>query len=159
MGQIDTLAREDSVEGMIQIKAAQVELADQPFEDNLPAPEIQALLTHINNDIYRRIVDLNRSAMEAEGYGRPPVEFCVIVRGSGARGENYLNPDQDNGFIIEDYPDDRHSEIKAWFIELAERMVRDLDCVGFPLWNGYVMATNPLWRKTLPHWIEQINTI
>ncbi len=80
MGQIDTLVREDSVEGMIQIKAAQVELADQPFEDTLPAPEIQALLTHINNDIYRRIVDLNRSAMEAEGYGRPPVEFCVIVR-------------------------------------------------------------------------------
>ena len=157
MGQIDTLAREDSIEGMKQIKAAQVELADQLFEDNLPAPDIQALLTHINNDIYRRIVDLNRGAMEAEGYGRPPVEFCVIVMGSGGRGENYLYPDQDNGFILEDYPDERHTEIEAWFIELAERMVRDLDCVGFPLCKGYVMATNPLWRKTLPQWIEQIN--
>ncbi|MFQ5765269.1 MAG: putative nucleotidyltransferase substrate binding domain-containing protein [Rhodospirillales bacterium] len=156
MGQIDALTQEDSIDGLTQIKAAQVDLADQLFRDNLPAGEIQALLTYVNNDIYRRIVDLNLIAMAAEGLGEAPVAFAVIVMGSGGRGENFLFPDQDNGFILDDYPDDRHTAIDGWFIDLAERMTRDLDRVGVPLCKGNVMATNPLWRKTISQWQEQI---
>ena len=29
--------------------------------------------------------------------------------GSGGRGESYLFPDQDNGFILADYPDAEHT--------------------------------------------------
>jgi len=94
--------------------------------------------------------------MSDEGLGEPPVEFSVIVMGSGGRGENFLYPDQDNGFILGDYPDGRHSEIDAWFINLSERMTRDLDRVGLPLCKGFVMASNPLWRKTLAQWKEQV---
>lgn len=156
MGQIDILTRDESLEGLKLIKGAQVELADQLLEENLPATEIQALLTHINNDIYRRIVNLNLADMESDGFDPAPVDFSVIVMGSGGRGENFLFPDQDNGFILEDYPDEKHTEIDAWFIELAGRMTRDLNDVGLPLCNGYVMATNPLWRKTLSQWRDQI---
>ncbi len=156
MGQIDTLTQDDSIDGLIHIKAAQVDLADQLVRENIPATEIQALLTHINNDIHRRIVEQNLRAMDAEGKGAPPVNFSVIVMGSGGRGENYLFPDQDNGMILEDYPDGRHTGIDAWFIDLAERVTSGLDRVGLPLCKGFVMATNPLWRKTLPQWKEQI---
>ena len=156
MDEIDNLTREDNVDGLKEIKAAQVDLAEHLFQENLETPEIQGLLTHVNNDIYRRIVNLNLNAMEAEGFGPPPVKFCVIVMGSGGRGENFIYPDQDNGFILADYPDDRHTEIDSWFIELAERMTRDLDLVGLPKCKGFVMATNPLWRKTLPQWKHQI---
>ncbi|MBT7485244.1 MAG: CBS domain-containing protein, partial [Rhodospirillales bacterium] len=155
MGQIDSLTRDDSVEGLTQVKAAQVELADQLFADNLSATDIQELLTHINRDIYNRVVEMNLAAMKSEGLGDPPVPFCVIVMGSGGRGENYLFPDQDNGFILDDYPDEHHTEIDGWFIDLAERMVWDLDKVGVPLCNGGVMANNPLWRKPLSQWKEQ----
>lgn len=157
MAEIDTLTREDSVDGLTEIKAAQVDLADHLMAEGLPSTDIQTLLTHINNDIYRRVINLSLSAMETDGYGPPPANFCVIVMGSGGRGENYIYPDQDNGFIIEDYDDDRHTEIDAWFIELAERMTADLDRVGLPLCKGFVMATNPLWRKTLSQWKEQIS--
>ncbi len=154
--QIESLTREDSIDGLTQVKAAQVDLVVQLMEDKLPVEEIQSLLTHINNDIYRRVVNLNLIAMAEDGLGEPPVPFNVIVMGSGGRGENYIYPDQDNGFIIEDYPDDRHTEIDGWFIELAERMTRDLDIVGLPLCKGHVMATNPLWRKTRSQWRQQI---
>ena len=40
-----------------EVEAAQVELAETLFDDHVPAPEIQALITHINNDIHRRIVE------------------------------------------------------------------------------------------------------
>jgi len=156
MGQISILTRDESLDGLKLIKAAQVELAGQLLNENLPATEIQALLTHINNDIYHRIVTLNLDDMDFDGLGGPPVEFSVIVMGSSGRGENFLFPDQDNGFILEDYPDDRHTEIDAWFIELGGRMTRDLNAVGLPLCNGFVMATNPLWRKTISQWKEQV---
>jgi signal-transduction protein with cAMP-binding, CBS, and nucleotidyltransferase domain len=31
-----------------------------------------------------------------------------------------------------------------------------LDHIGFPLCRGHIMASNPLWRKTLSQWREQI---
>lgn len=156
MDEIDTLTREDSIDGLAEVKAAQVNLADHMLRENLAATEIQGLLTHINNDVYRRVVNLTLAGMESDGLGPPPREFSVIVMGSGGRGENFVYPDQDNGIIIEDYPDDSHTEIDAWFVELAERMTRDLDRVGFPLCKGAVMATNPLWRKTQTQWKDQV---
>jgi signal-transduction protein with cAMP-binding, CBS, and nucleotidyltransferase domain len=156
MAQIDALTQDSSIDGLKQVKSAEAELAQQLLDENLPATEILALLTHINNDICRRVVDLELAAMADEGLGTPPVEFSVIVMGSSGRGENFLFPDQDNGMILAPYPDDRHAEIDRWFIELAERMTRDLDAVGVPKCKGDVMATNPLWRKTLPQWKEQV---
>ncbi len=156
MAQIDSLTWDASVDGLMQVKAYQVELAEALLEESMSVTDIQTVLTDINNDIYRRVVDLCLHTMKQDGFGDPPVGFSVIVMGSGGRGENYIYPDQDNGFIVNDYPDDRHTEIDGWFIELAERMTRDLDTVGLPLCKGSVMATNPLWRKTLTQWKEQV---
>ena len=155
---IDLVTHEGDLDALREIKAAQVDLAEDLFADHVPVPEIQGVLTHINRDIHRRIVEHHLAAMEAEGRGPPPVDFAVIVMGSAGRGESFLYPDQDNGFILADYPDSAHTEIDAFFIELAERMTRDLDAVGFPYCRGYVMATNPVWRKTESQWRAQVQS-
>jgi signal-transduction protein with cAMP-binding, CBS, and nucleotidyltransferase domain len=77
--------------------------------------------------------------------------------GSGGRGESFLYPDQDNGFILKDYPDNQHTSVDTYFIELAKRMTIMLDVVGISTCRGYVMATNPGWRKALTQWYVQIN--
>lgn len=156
MDDIERLTHEDTLTGLAGVKAAQVDLAERLFADAVPAPEIQALISDINNDIYRRVLRVLVGEMVMEGRGPPPVAFTAIVMGSGGRGESYLFPDQDNGFILEDYPDERHGEIDPWFIELADRMTLALDRLQFPLCKGHVMATNPLWRKTLAQWRRQI---
>ncbi len=156
MDQIDRLTHEGTQADLKEVKAAQVALAAELFDDNLPAPEVGELLTRINNDIYRRIVDAALRDLAGGGWGEPPVRFSAIVMGSGGRGENYLFPDQDNGFILEDYPDAEHNRVDSFFIKLAEQVTHDLDAVGFPYCNGYCMAVNPLWRKTEPQWIDQI---
>jgi len=157
MQQIDLITHEGTLEGLQQAKTAQVELAAELLDDGLPAPEIQALLSHINNDIYRRVTDFCIAGLETEGRGAPPVEFSVIVMGSGGRGENFIYPDQDNGFIIADYPDQEHNRIDGYFMELANRLVTTLDTVGLPLCRSYCMAVNPLWRKTLAQWSRQLD--
>jgi signal-transduction protein with cAMP-binding, CBS, and nucleotidyltransferase domain len=93
--------------------------------------------------------------MADEGWGAPPVPFTLLIMGSGGRGESFLYPDQDNGFILADYPDADHTRIDTYFIALAERFTKKLDLVGFPLCKGNVMATNPLWRKTESQWKHQ----
>ena len=155
MRQIDRLTVEGTINGLRAVKTAQVRLAQELFDDSVTAPEIQQLLTDINRDIYRRVVRGTLAAMEADGWGPPPVHFDVLVMGSGGRGENFLLPDQDNGLILDDYPDSEHNTVDGYFIEFSERMTRDLDAVGFPYCKGAVMATNPLWRKSLSQWVDQ----
>ncbi|MDZ7840759.1 MAG: DUF294 nucleotidyltransferase-like domain-containing protein [Gammaproteobacteria bacterium] len=154
--QIDLLTHAATLPDMEQAKRAQASVAEQLFEDSTAAPDVQKFITGINNDLYRRIVDLCLHEMANSSWGPPPVKFDVVVMGSGGRGESFLYPDQDNGFIIEDYPDASHRDIDPWFIELARRMTDGLDQVGFPDCNGYVMATNPLWRKSISQWKLQI---
>ena len=155
---IEQLTHEESIEGLKQIKQAQVELAAALLDDNAPAPEVQRLLTEINNDIHRRVLQHAMAKMAEDGWGEPPARFALIVMGSGGRGENFLAPDQDNGFIIADHPESARLRIDAYFLELATRMTHALDAVGFPFCTGKVMATNPVWRKSLPDWVRQTET-
>jgi CBS domain-containing protein len=154
---IERLTHEETIAGLAKVKAAQVRLARNLLTDGLSAPEIQALLADINNDLCRRVLRLTAAELEAEGAGQAPVAFEAIVMGSGGRRESLLLPDQDNGFIIADYPDAEHPAVDAWFIGLAERMTLRLDGLGFPLCKGGVMATNPVWRKRLSEWRAQID--
>ncbi len=154
--QIDQLTHEASLEGLKQVKAAQVRLAADLFDDHVPAPEIQSLISWLNNDLGRRVLTQNVAALAADGWGEPPVAFSAIVMGSGGRGESFLFPDQDNGFVLADYPDAAHARIDPFFIELAARMSVQLDALGFPLCRGGVMAINPVWRKTIGQWHAQV---
>lgn len=156
MDLIDRLTREDDLEGLSLVKAAQVEVADTLLLEGLPAPEVQALLSRVNLDLYHRIVRLSLDDMAAEGWGPPPVPFAVIVMGSGGRGESFLFPDQDNGFVLADYPDQEHGRVDRFYVELARRMTLGLDAVGIALCKGNVMATNSVWRKSLSQWRTQI---
>ena len=72
------------------------------------------------------------------------------------RGESLLHPDQDNGFILADHAVVEHESIDRFFIELAQRFTRGLEQAGFALCLGDVMATNPLWCKSLAQWQAQV---
>jgi len=138
------------------VKSAQAELIESLLNDKHPAPEVQRLLTRINNEMYRSIGDSVCAQMVFDGWGDLPAPMTIMVMGSGGRGENYLLSDQDNGFIIGAYPDSEHLRIDAYFRQLAEQMCHRLNDAGLPYCSGYCMATNPLWRKTLPQWFDQI---
>lgn len=157
MAQIDRLTQANTPQGLREERAAQIDVAAEMLADGVPTPDIQALLTDINQDIYRRAAELCETALRDEGWGPPPRPYCLLVLGSGGRGENYLNPDQDNGLIIADYPDEEHDGIDFYFREFADRLTRMMDDAGMPLCKGNVMATNPVWRKTASQWRAQLD--
>ena len=155
---IDDLTRDDSDDGLREIKAAQVRVADTLFDANVAVGDIQATLSHVNNDIYARLLERNLAAMAGEGLDAAPAPFAMIIMGSGGRHENFLVPDQDYGFVVEGGADALDEDADRWFADLARRLSRDLDAVGIPYCTGGVMATNLKWRRTLAGWREQVNT-
>lgn len=124
---------------------------------DLPAWRISQLISDHNEWIYRRAIQLSLNEMEAQGWGPPPVAYCVLTLGSAGRHESLLGPDQDNAMIVADYPDARHNEIDGYFQSLGERFTARLDEAGIPLCNGHVMARWPMWRKRLSEWREQLS--
>lgn len=157
VAQIDRLSHQADPETMRAAKRNQERIAIELLADSVPAADIQQLLSRLNHQIYNDAVNYCLWRMEEEGQGPPPVPFEVVVMGSSGRGESSLWPDQDNGLILEDYPDSEHDRIDAWFIAFSERLTETLDAIGFDFCNGYVMATNPLWRKTLSQWRAQVS--
>ncbi len=84
-----------------------------------------------------------------------PVEVmentCVIVMGSEGRGEQIMRTDQDNALIIRDgysHPD---------LAEFAETFNNKLANLGYPLCDGNIMMTNPMWRQQVKPFKAQIS--
>jgi signal-transduction protein with cAMP-binding, CBS, and nucleotidyltransferase domain len=142
---LDALAGDDAA-----VKRAQAGVAVALRDEGVPARDLVSLVSGINIDLHRRVLD-----RVLAGHGAPPVPFTLLVMGSAGRGESLLRPDQDNGFILADYPDAEHPHIDAWFRAAAADFNAGLAEAGFPLCPGGIMAMNPLWRKTLPQWQAQ----
>lgn len=148
---LESLAAEDDEAGFARTRAAQADLARTLLDDGVAAADVIGVVSEINLDIHRACVARALADMGSP----PPVPFTLLVMGSAGRGESFLFPDQDNGLILGDRPDERHAEVDAWFIPFAEDLNARLAAAGFTLCKGGVMARNPLWRKTLGEWKEQ----
>ncbi|GGY07029.1 hypothetical protein GCM10007160_38140 [Litchfieldella qijiaojingensis] len=152
----DAFERLGPTPNLAEAKAWQVTLVEALQRLDLPAWRISQLLSDHNDWIYRRAIVDSLNDMQGTGWGKPPVGFCVLMLGSGARHESLLGPDQDNAMIVEEYPDARHREIDGYFQALGERFTARLDTAGIPLCQGHVMARWPMWRKRLSEWCEQL---
>ena len=75
---------------------------------------------------------------------------CLIVMGSEGRGEQIMRTDQDNALIIRDgyiHPD---------LAQFADTFNHHLATLGYPLCDGNIMMTNPMWRQPLKSFTTQI---
>ena len=114
--------------------------------------ETMEILSYIHHRILRRGFEIVLEEMQRVGATPPAIKYCFIVMGSGGRKEMLLDPDQDNGFIFENYPDDKAAEVEAFFAPFSEKLVKAYAKIGYPLCKGGVMASNPFWRGRLKDW-------
>jgi len=77
---------------------------------------------------------------------------CLIVMGSEGRGEQIMRTDQDNALILRDgysHPD---------LAQFADTFNNHLEKLGYPLCDGNIMMTNPMWRQPLKQFNTQIGS-
>lgn len=153
---IDTIRGEQSLDGLAAIRQRLFPVARHLLAESRSAPEVMTVLAHIHQSIMRRTFELCLAARIAGGARLPAVRYCLLILGSGARGEMLLGPDQDHALLYEDVPAEQLPEVEAFFAPLAKEVVAALERVGYPPCDGRVMADNPQWRGRLNDWRERI---
>ena len=57
--------------------------------------------------------------------------------------------DQDNALVFEDVTEERYDEVKKYFLQLTDNVTHILNVVGYEFCPAEMMASNPLWCKSL----------
>jgi len=145
-----------TLEELAKIKIEMFKVAKALMSETRSPFETMEILSYIHHRILKRAYELIYNGYIAAGNVPPDIRFCFIIMGSGGRKEMLLGPDQDNGFIFEDFPDEQYDAVNAFFVPLSEKLVEAYHKIGYPLCKGKVMANNPLWRGRLKDWDARI---
>ena len=142
-----------------ELKSIYEKLADyaqQLHTTNHRTSQAVNILSNAHLAIQHRVIQLTLKDIEQK-HATAPRQYAVIIMGSGGRNEMLLNPDQDNGIIINDEPGSLTSQEKEWFEVFADNVNINLDKAGYILCPGDIMARNPMYHKLLSQWKEQIS--
>lgn len=153
---VGSVKEAQSIEDLTKARAEIVKVAKALMSETRSPFETMEILSYIHHCILRRGFEIVLEEIKQQGLTPPDINYCFIIMGSGGRKEMLLGPDQDNGFIYENFPDDRLEEVDAFFVPFSEKLVEAYDKIGYPLCKGNVMASNPLWRGRLKEWQYRI---
>lgn len=135
------------------IREKLTDLIQQSLDKNIPINHLCSITGEINTAISKRAIEL---AIEKIGTP-PPALFSWLSMGSQGRKEQLLLTDQDNFIVFEDVSEKEYDKVKSYFLQLAERVTKILNKVGYGYCPANMMASNPLWCKSLTDWKKQFN--
>lgn len=108
-------------------------------------------LNELHDEIIKQVLILSVDRVK-EKYGPLPCPFSFFVMGSAGRSEQSIWSDQDHGIIYQD----QSTEIESYFLKLGKEISEGLYLAGYDYCDGGVMASNPLWCKSLYDWQQQL---
>lgn len=130
------------------------DLIQNSLDKNIPIQHISNLVGEINIAITKRAIELAIEKMDEQ----PPTRFAWLNIGSQGRKEQLLMTDQDNALIFDDVEENRYDNVKKYFVELAEKVTKTLNKIGYELCPAEMMASNPMWCKSVTDWNKQYNS-
>lgn len=120
--------------------------------DDLDGRQVARVISGELRALTARAGALAAAALESAGHGPAPAPWCLLVLGSGGRGESLLRADQDNALIHAGSPQD-----DAWFAALGQDIADRLDAAGLPYCDGGIMAAKVPWRGTIADWRRRLD--
>ncbi|GHB38266.1 hypothetical protein GCM10008106_19440 [Mongoliitalea lutea] len=123
------------------------DLVNRLIQQGLKASIINQIITSIADTITLRVIENVMHVL-----GPAPAAFVFFVLGSEGREEQTLKTDQDNAIIYEDKANEHREEVRAYFLEFADKVSTQLDTIGIDFCKGGFMAKNPKWTHSLSHW-------
>ncbi len=158
----DNIEQANSAEELATIWPSLAETARGLVYEQVDPRNIAAIISRELRALTRRACELSIEEMAEKGRGKPPVQWAMMVLGSGGRGESLLAMDQDNAIIFE--KGEPGGKTDRWFEEMGTRATMILHHAGVPLCDGNIMASNlewrmsrERWRKNVQHWISRSN--
>ncbi len=148
----DGLAAADDLATLAATFSTLPSVAEQLVADGLTGVDAARVVSVEIRALTARAAELTLARLRAEGKGEPPAPWCVLVLGSGGRGESLLSTDQDNALIHAGQPAD-----DGWFAELGAGLAELLDGAGVKRCAGGVMAANGEWRGSREQWRTRVD--
>lgn len=148
----DALVAADDAPSLAAAYARLPEIASRLVSEGLNGQGVARIVSTELRALMRRVAELSLSRMQAQGHGPPPAAWCLLLLGSGGRGESLLAADQDNALIHAGSASD-----DAWYAEFGTVISELLDAAGVHFCPGGVMASNPDWRGSLEQWSQRID--
>jgi CBS domain-containing protein len=121
------------------------------FDAALPPVVICRAITSVHDAVTRRLIELAENEL-----GRPPVPYTWLATGSFGRFEPFPSSDVDCAIAWEGPDDDL--ELRRTMIVLAERVLEWLEACGFPPDTNTVVASNPLFARSIDEWERAART-
>jgi len=130
------------------------------LEAGISALFLGQICAELYDELVQRLLTLELAALEAQGRKAPSVAWSWMSVGSDGRREQILRTDMDNAIVFGNGVDaDADTLARAFFLELAERVVARLVECGFSRCQGGVMASNARWCKTEAEWLREIEAV
>jgi CBS domain-containing protein len=146
-----TIGRSANLEAVVsaagELPAMVIDLVDAA----LPPTVISRAITSIHDAVIRRLIEFAEDEL-----GRPPVPYTWLSAGSFGRFEPFPSSDVDCA-IAWDGPDD-DLELRRTMITLAGRVLDGLEACGFPRDSNGVVASNPLFARSIEEWERAATT-
>jgi len=149
----DEVAQARSAADLARSRQALPALAAELRQEEVSATIVAGVISGVVRDMTRRGAELVEEQLAADGWGPPPAPYALLVLGSAGRGESLLAFDQDNALVHQG-----DAAADAWFAEFGARLNDLLDQAGIFLCKGDVMVRNPIWRRSLDGWREEIKS-
>ena len=148
----DALAEAHEVPALAAAYSQVPDAASRLVAEGLGGADVARVVSNEVRGLTARAAEIAATALEAEGRGPAPAPWCLMVLGSGGRGECLLSADQDNALVHGGSEED-----DPWFAEFGARIAKLLDDAGLALCRGGVMAANREWRGTVEDWRARVN--
>lgn len=156
------LLSEEAESPLVFVQAVKSAVSDEELKkkwEAVPAFVNQLLQRGINAQIANQVITTIADTIAQKvieqviaDMGQPPARFVFMVLGSEGRKEQTFKTDQDNAIIYEDKANEHRDEVRAYFLEFADRVSTRLNNTGFVFCSGGFMAKNPKWTHSLSHW-------
>lgn len=151
------IEQQSTIEGLAAISNETENILQLLVSENATAQETLQLITELFDRLTRKVIQVCEQEMVREGLGPPPVEYSWISMGSSGRQEQFVKTDQDNGIIYENVVLEREEDVSRYFLRLGQKVVDGLHRSGFALCPGNVMASNPVWCRSMRSWAKAIS--
>lgn len=145
---IKAIKRAGSTKELKKIRHKIVLLLKGYIDQNIPLVHISRIIFELNDATIKRVVERCIEKMS----GPPPVDFAWLSLGSQGRKEQLLYTDQDNAIVFEDVPTERLEKTREYFLQLATKINKRLNIIGYEFCPADVMAKNRDWCLSLTEW-------
>ncbi|MCP4406951.1 MAG: CBS domain-containing protein [Gammaproteobacteria bacterium] len=134
-------------------------IAGDARERNQYASTALKILSEFHLALQRRCVELTLREMAENGQEAPAVNYALLIMGSAGRKEMLLDPEQDNGIIIDGSPKALSNKTRTWFKTFTEHLNQRLEDLGYTLYFDDIKAKNPMFHMTLEEWREHLSKV